>query len=76
MGDPDGPLIMESGWVKGYELWDGDLPRAIDKVYIGQLRPGFVDMNVTNTKSKSGMAQAIVTFEYLIMAMEALERLQ
>ena len=57
-------------------MWVGDLPRTIDKVYIGQLCPGFIDVNVTNTKSKSGKSQASVTFENLEMAMEAFEKLQ
>ena len=31
LGDPDGPLIVERGWRKGYKLRAGDLPRSIDK---------------------------------------------
>ena len=54
----------------------GGLPRTIDKVYIGQMCLGFIDVNVTNTKSMSGISQAITTFENLEMAMEAFERLQ
>ena len=45
-------------------------------MYIGQLCPGFIDVNVTNSKSKSGHAQAIITFEDLALALEAFERLQ
>ena len=46
-----------------------------DKVYIGQLCPGFIDVNVTNTTSKSGHAQAIITFEDLELALATFERL-
>ena len=45
-------------------------------MYIGQLCPGFTYVNVTNNTSKSGHAQAIVTFEDLDLAMAAFERLQ
>jgi hypothetical protein len=69
-------MIMECGWVKGYTLWVGEFPRTIDQVYIGQLCLGFIDVNVTNTKSRSGMAHSIVTFENLDMTMAAFERLQ
>ena len=54
----------------------GDLPRTIDKVYIGQLCLGFIDVNVTNSKSRSGYAQAIITFEDLALALAAFARLQ
>ena len=40
LGDADGPMIVDSGWCKGYKLWVGDLPRTIDKVEIGRLCPG------------------------------------
>ena len=76
LGYLDGPFIMESGWRKGYKLSLGSLPRNIDQVYIGQLCLGFIDVNVTNSKSRSGHAQAIITFEDLALAMEAFERLQ
>ena len=45
-------------------------------MYIGQLCPGFTDVNVTNNTSKSGHSQAIVTFEGLNMALAAFERPQ
>ena len=62
--------------VKGYKLWVGDLPRNIDKVYIGQLCPGFMDVSVTNAKSKSGHAFAVIAFEDLALALQAFERMQ
>ena len=71
LGDHDGPLILESGWLKSYKLWVGDLPKSIDQVYIGQLRPGFIEVNMTNSTSKSGHAQAIITFENLDLALAA-----
>ena len=45
-------------------------------MYIGQLCPGFIDVNVTNHTSKSGHAQAIVIFEDLELALAAFEMLQ
>ena len=45
-------------------------------MYIGQLCIGFIGVNVTNTKSRSGHAQASITFEDLALALEAFERLQ
>ena len=74
--DPVGPMILESGWCRGYNLWVGDLPRTIDKVYIGQLCLGFIYVNATNAKSRSGHAQALINFEVLALALEAFERLQ
>ena len=44
-------------------------------MYVGQLCPGFIDVNVTNTKSKSGHAQAIITFKYLDLELAAFQRL-
>ena len=71
LGDLDGPLIVDSGWCKGYKLWVGDLPRAIDKVDIGKLCIGFIDASVNNTRSRSGHAFAVITFEGLALALEA-----
>ena len=46
LGDLDGPLLVDSGWCKGYTLWIGDLPRAIHKVDIGKMCIGFLDVSV------------------------------
>ena len=72
-GDPDGPVIVSSGWATGYKVWIGDLPRCIDKVAIGRLCPGYVDVAVNNQRSKSGHAFSVVTFSAtdLDKAMEA-----
>ena len=45
-------------------------------MYIDQVCRGFIVMNGTNSTSKSGHAQAIVTFEDLELALAAFERLQ
>jgi hypothetical protein len=75
LGEPFGPLIVESGWAKGWKVWVGDLPRNVDKVDIGRLCPGQTDVSVNNFKSKSGMAFAVITFADLDLAMQAFETL-
>jgi hypothetical protein len=62
-GEPDGPVIVTSGWASGYKIWIGDLPRHVDKVAIGILCPGFEDVAVNNQRSKSGHAFSVVTFK-------------
>ena len=47
------------------------MPRTIDKVEIGKLCPGYIDVAVNNTRSKSGHAFAVISFEDLALAMEA-----
>ena len=76
LGVPNGPMVLETGWCKGYKLSVGDLPRRIDKVYIGQLCLAFSDVNVTNSQSRSGMSQENITCEDLALALEAFGRLQ
>ena len=76
LGDPDGPVIVQSGWLTGYKIWVGDLPRNMDKVEIGKLCPGQLDVAMNNTRSKSGHAFAVIAFEDVGLAMEAFERLQ
>ena len=75
LGDPDGPLLVERGWRKGYKLWVGDLPRSIGKVDIGRLCPGYIDVSVNCTKSRSGHAFAVISFEDLTLAMQAFDRM-
>lgn len=75
LGEQFGPLIVESGWATGWKVWVGDLPKNIDKVDIGRLCPGQIDVAVNNTRSRSGHAFAVITFEHLDMAMAAFEKL-
>ena len=46
LGEPFGPLIVESGWATGWKIWVGDLPGNIDKVEIGRYCPGQCDVCV------------------------------
>ena len=48
LGEPFGPLIVESGWATGWKVWVGDLPGNIDKVDIGRFCPGQCDVCVNN----------------------------
>jgi hypothetical protein len=75
LGDQFGPLIVESGWANGWKVWVGDLPGNIDKVDIGRLCPGQIDVCVNNTRSRSGHAFAVITFENLDLAMAAFQTL-
>jgi hypothetical protein len=76
LGDPDGPMLVDSGWAKGWKVWVGDLPRNIDKVDIGKLCPGQTDVAVNNTRSRSGHAFSVITFDDLEKAMAAFQTLQ
>jgi hypothetical protein len=76
VGDPDGPMIVDSGWAKGWKVWIGDLPRNIDKVDIGKLCPGQIDVSVNNQRSRSGHAFSVITFDDLDLAMAAFQTLQ
>ena len=76
VGDADGPKFVESGWRKGYKLWVGDLPKSIDNVEICKVWTGFIDVSVNNTKTNSGHAFAVISFEDLTLAMEAFDRMQ
>ena len=76
LGEPFGPMIIESGWCKGWKVWVGDLPANIDKVDIGKLCPGQIDVAVNNFKSRSGHAFAVITFERLEEAMASFHALQ
>ena len=75
LGEPFGPLVVESGWVTGWKVWVGDLPGNIDKGDIGRLCPGQIDVCVNNTRSRSGHAFAVITFENLDLAMQAFQTL-
>ena len=75
LGKPLGPMVVESGWATGWKAWVGDLPRNIDKVDIGKLCPGQIDVAVNNTRSRSGHAFAVITFTNLDKAMEAFQTL-
>ena len=75
LGEPLGPLVVESGWATGWKVWVGDLPRNIDKVDIGRLCPGQCDVAVNNTRSRSGHAFAVITFTNLDKAMAAFQTL-
>ena len=68
LGDADGPVFLDSGWRRGYKLWVGDMPRTIDKVEIGKLCLGFIDVAVNNTMSRSGHAFAVISFGDLALA--------
>ena len=76
LGDPDGPLIVERGWCKGDKLRVGGLPRSIDKVDIGRLCPGFIDVSVNCTKSRSGHAFAVISFQDSTLAMQSVGGMQ
>ena len=49
VGDPDGPMIVDNGWARGWKVWVGDLARNIANVDIGRLCPGCIDVSVNNT---------------------------
>ena len=75
LGEPFGPLVVESGWVTGWKVWVGDLPRNTDKVETSKLCPGQIDVAVNNTRSRSGHAFAVITFNNLDKAMAAFQTL-
>jgi hypothetical protein len=75
LGEPFGPLVVESGWVTGWKVWVGDLPRNIGKVETSKLCPGQIDVAVNNTRSRSGHAFAVITFNNLDKAMAAFQTL-
>ena len=73
-GEEDGPKWVDDGWVYGYKLWVGDLPRDISRVSIGEHCHGQVDISVQSHRTRSGMAYAIVTFIDVALAIKAFEQ--
>ena len=76
LGDADGPILVENGWRKGYKLLVGDLPTTIDKVEIGKLRSGYIDVAMNNTRSKYVHAFAMISLDDMPLAVEAFEKMQ
>ena len=73
MGDEDGPVWVEDGWVFGYKLWVGDLPSDINSKVIGQCCVGYKDMSAQSRRTHSGMADAVITFTDEALAIKAFE---
>jgi len=71
----NGPMHLESGWVHGWKIWAGDLPRSIQKPVIAKVvGPGFQDIAVNNSKTMSGMAYCVITYSDLNTAIDAFKK--
>ena len=73
MGDVDGPVWVERGWVYGYKLWVGNLPSDINRFVIGKCCVGFEDISVPRRRGDSGMAYAVITFTDAALGIKAFE---
>jgi hypothetical protein len=62
MDDDRGPIWVQEGWVHGYKVFIGDLPKSIGKMDLAHCTQGQADLAVNANASRSGMAYAIVTF--------------
>lgn len=72
----NGPMHLESGWVPGWKIWAGDLPRCIQKPEIARVvGTGFQDIAVNNSKTQSGQAYCVITYTDLDLAIAAFKKL-
>jgi len=72
----NGPMFLESGWVFGWKIWAGDLPRCMQKPVIAKVvGPGFQAIAVNNIMTMSGMAYCVITYTDLDLAIAAFKRL-